>query len=217
MSDSNACPECRHVFPSGARCHTPALRGKQLCYSHARSRTLIDNNRYRQHSVALPPLEDRSAIQMALNEVVAAIAAEKINHRTAGHLLYAISIASQNLTRIEKLPAGDPVEHYEEHIEEVIVSDTPEEERKEISYSEDFHLPSSDQSETHEYDSEPQKQVTVEPETCRPLSSREHKELDEKHRIFLERHYAAYPVSPPPISLEPCPPASGIDTPPPQV
>jgi hypothetical protein len=213
MSDSKPCPECRHVFPSGARCHSPALRGKQLCYYHSRSRTLIDNNRYRSHSVALPPLEDRSAIQMALNEVVAAISADKINQRTAGHLLYAISIASQNLTRLEKLPASEPVEDFEEHFEEVIVPVENGEERKDISYSQDFHLPSPDKSETHEYDSEPSKPIIVEQKPYRPLSSREYKELDEKNRIFLEQHFAAQSARSASTELEASPPPSACDPP----
>ena len=27
---------CRHIMPSGAKCHTPALRGKPYCYYHTR-------------------------------------------------------------------------------------------------------------------------------------------------------------------------------------
>lgn len=131
MSESKACPECRHIYPSGARCHAPALRGKPLCYYHSRNRTLVDHNRYRQRSVALPPLEDRAGIQIAINEVVAAITAQKISDRTAGRLLYAIQLASQNLTRAkeEQLAARDAVEMYEDIFEEPTATDVPEAER----------------------------------------------------------------------------------------
>lgn len=110
MSQPSCYPECRHILPSGSKCHAPALRGKALCYHHYRTRDLVEANRARKRSVALPPLEDRASIQMALNQVFSALAASKIDVRLAGLYFYGINIAAQNLTRAEQFPSPDPVE-----------------------------------------------------------------------------------------------------------
>ncbi|MFP5206707.1 MAG: hypothetical protein ACLGSH_15235 [Acidobacteriota bacterium] len=110
MASSFRYPECRHILPSGCRCKSPALRGRTLCFYHARASNLVEVNRPRKHSVALPPLEDRAAIQMSISEVVAALAAGKLSRREAGTYLYAIDLAGRTLTRIEQLPPPDPLE-----------------------------------------------------------------------------------------------------------
>jgi hypothetical protein len=106
----NSCPQCRHILPSGRRCQQPALREKPFCHHHCRSRNLVQANRARNHSIALPPLEDRSAIQMSIDVVLAALDAGKINRRTAATYAYAIKIGSDNLSRMEKEPPLEPVE-----------------------------------------------------------------------------------------------------------
>ncbi|MFP5206651.1 MAG: hypothetical protein ACLGSH_14955 [Acidobacteriota bacterium] len=108
MSESSSrCPECRHIMPGGRKCHALALKDKPFCHAHLRRSALIEANRARQHSVALPPLEDWAAIQMSLDEILAAFAAHKISRREAGTYLFAIQIASRNphLDRVEMLPA----------------------------------------------------------------------------------------------------------------
>jgi hypothetical protein len=44
-------------------------------------------------------MKDRSAIQLALGQVLSAINSSKINARSAGQLLYGIQIASDNIRR----------------------------------------------------------------------------------------------------------------------
>ncbi|MFP5204565.1 MAG: hypothetical protein ACLGSH_04335 [Acidobacteriota bacterium] len=107
---SQGCLECHHIFPGGRKCGAIALKGQTLCYAHANQQHLIEVNRARCHSVALPPLEDRAAIRMAIDEVLAALAASKITRCTASTYLYAIDLASRNLTRIEQLPPPAPHE-----------------------------------------------------------------------------------------------------------
>ena len=31
-------PECRHIMPDGAKCHSPAMRGMAYCYYHTPGR-----------------------------------------------------------------------------------------------------------------------------------------------------------------------------------
>ena len=184
-------PVCKHIFPSGKRCHSPALRGKILCYYHARNRTLVDNNRYRQRSVGIPPLDDRADIQIAINEVAAAVMADKISDKKAAKLLYAIQLSSQNLARAkeEQLASLEPVEMYEEIYEETVVSDTPDEERGAPdtgNYPRNYHLPELDNSQTHEYESDPPPPPRKETPHQSPFAS--HREANDFYKKQLEWH-----------------------------
>ena len=104
--------ECRHIMPNGARCHSPALRDKNYCYYHTRlHRLAIPPKPAPANTPAatptpvipeplkLPILEDRSAIQVALSQVLDALGSSKIDPRRAGLFLYALQLASQNVER----------------------------------------------------------------------------------------------------------------------
>lgn len=165
MSESSPeprpCPECRHIFPSGKRCHAAALRGKPLCYFHSRNRGLTDRNRARTHSVALPPLEDRGAIQVALNEVLAALAAGKLDRKECWPYLAAIQMASRNLAlgkaEDQEIVCPSPVEAFEEKFDEPLAVSTEPGAPQETPAGSpaDLVLPSLKASASHEYDPEP--------------------------------------------------------------
>ena len=91
---------------NGARCHSPALRGKNFCFYHARLHTPGNQSGLVPVTVPaeaiplhIPFLEDRSAIQVALSRIVEALAASRLEPRRAGMLLYALQIATQNVER----------------------------------------------------------------------------------------------------------------------
>jgi hypothetical protein len=158
MSESKACPECRHIYPNGRRCHSPALRGKPLCYFHSRTKTIIDLNRNRDSSVALPPLEDRGAIQIAIDEVIAAHAAGKLDRHAIWPYLFAIQMASKNLAQAkEDLTTPEPVDDFEGRFGEPLAATDPEGEpdAAPIEKPSDLTLPRIDAAATHEYDLEP--------------------------------------------------------------
>ena len=108
--------QCRHIFTAGRRCQSPSLRGQDLCYFHQTTRP---DRRPPQHThpeaFTLPMPEDRAAIQLALGQVIARIAAGTLNARRAGLLLYALQIASLNLP---KATESDPETQVEEVIED---------------------------------------------------------------------------------------------------
>ena len=103
--------ECRHIMPSGARCESPALRDKPYCYFHTRLHRftaappigVMDN-------IRIPVLEDRSAIQIAIAQVLEALCSCRIDNRKAGIMLYAIQIASQNVDRCRSIIPSTTVE-----------------------------------------------------------------------------------------------------------
>ena len=96
--------QCRHIFVDGTRCGSPCLRGEQFCYYHHTTRRPIQNPTERQSrrsSFDLPLPEDRSAIQASIGQVLQRIAANQIDPRRAGLLLYGLQIASLNLPKPE--------------------------------------------------------------------------------------------------------------------
>jgi hypothetical protein len=107
--------QCRHIFPSGHRCGSPALRHEPLCYWHHTTRRPIADlaeRRARQSAKASFHLEipdDRSAIQHSIGTVLQRIAANEIDSKRAGLLLYGLQIAAINLQRSEPAKASQPL------------------------------------------------------------------------------------------------------------
>jgi hypothetical protein len=87
-------------MPNGAKCQAPALQGKPYCYFHTRlHRFTAEPPIGVMDTFRLPVLEDRSAIQVALAQILDALCSSRIDTRKAGLLLYALQIASQNVER----------------------------------------------------------------------------------------------------------------------
>ena len=96
--------ECRHIFTSGKKCQSPALKDHDFCYFHQSNRRVpqvreANLGLQEQPSTVvhhLTPLEDADAIQLALSDVVLALAANRIDPRRAQILIYGLQVASQN-------------------------------------------------------------------------------------------------------------------------
>ena len=98
---------CRHILTDGHRCQSPCLRQQEFCYYHHTTRRPIANprqRRSRRSTFELPNPEDRAAIQTSIGEVLRRIAANDIDPRRAGLLLYGLQIASSNLPKIKHAP-----------------------------------------------------------------------------------------------------------------
>src|SRR5277367_29050 len=83
---------CRHIRTSGGRCRSAALANQNFCYYHL-------TQRQQSITLDLPPLEDRTSIQIAISRVLASLAAGMIDRRDAGMYLYGIQIAATNMRR----------------------------------------------------------------------------------------------------------------------
>jgi len=98
---------CRHIFTDGRRCGSPALSQQNFCYYHYAHRTpVLANQRRRQRASGfditnLDGLDNPTAVQLSLSEVIARIAANTIDLKRAGLLIYALQVAGQNLRRID--------------------------------------------------------------------------------------------------------------------
>jgi hypothetical protein len=106
---------CRHLRINGGRCNAMALNGKAFCYFHMHNRRKPSTKPAQSNTVdygsipvnapvaptplhlEVPLLEDRTAIQVSITRIVLALAANEIDPKRAGLLLYALQIASSNL------------------------------------------------------------------------------------------------------------------------
>ncbi len=94
--------QCRHIFTDGHRCGSPCLPPKTSATTTtppANRRPTHAHARARRSTFEIPLPEDRSAIQHAIGQVLQRIAANDIDPRRAGLLLYGLQIASLNLLK----------------------------------------------------------------------------------------------------------------------
>ena len=88
---------CSHRKPDGVLCGSPALRGQKLCYFHQRDHQRsqqLARLRRRAETLRLPSIETLQDVQVALAEVIDALAANRIDHKRASALLFALQQAS---------------------------------------------------------------------------------------------------------------------------
>ena len=107
-------PRCQHVKMNGTQCGSPALRCRRHCFFHERIRreqAKIAADLSAQRLFDLPLLEDANSVQMALMKVIQMLGAGRLDHKTAGLMLYALQTASVNLrnTTFEVNDATDVV------------------------------------------------------------------------------------------------------------
>ena len=100
--NASLAPRCQHTKLNGDPCGAPALRGKGYC--------CFRNAALATETYALSLLEDPLSVQLAIMQVVRRIHEDKIDRKSAGLMLYALQIASNNLKRFTDCapkPPGD--------------------------------------------------------------------------------------------------------------
>lgn len=90
--------ECRHIMPSGKKCHSPALESRPYCYYHYKLQHFSRLESSTTHS--LYPVEDHRGIQIALTQVLTALNTPYMDTRRAGQMLYGLQIATQLVNRM---------------------------------------------------------------------------------------------------------------------
>ena len=99
MSMDNV-PRCQHLKMNGTQCGSPALRWRRLCFFHdriKRERAKIAADMTAQRRFDLPLLEDANSVQVSLMKVIQMLGSGRMDHKTAGLMLYALQTASINL------------------------------------------------------------------------------------------------------------------------
>ena len=150
--------ECRHIKTSGTRCESPALKGKAYCYFHFRAhqqrhRAVDRFAAFMAHKFDVSVLEDRSAIQLAISEVVSAMAQNYMDHKRGGKILYGLQLALQGIKHPQEIVAPEPVRDLCQNPEGEDIADQM------TVYEEGEKLPDNDQeNEQNRQDQDRQKQ-----------------------------------------------------------
>src|ERR1019366_18030 len=97
--------QCIHTNSEGIRCRSYALRNEYTCFHHRiEGITVFSNDAF---PLDLP--QDRESIQTAIADVLARVAANQMDLKRAGILLYGLQIASSNLGATSKSDAEPTV------------------------------------------------------------------------------------------------------------
>lgn len=75
-------PQCNFYKPDGARCGSPALRGRRLCYFHARPKP--------RPRVVVPQVPDPSDAPAVLNWTLYGLMTGTLDVKAAGKILYSV-------------------------------------------------------------------------------------------------------------------------------
>ncbi|NYF79679.1 hypothetical protein [Granulicella arctica] len=103
-------PLCRHIKANGIQCRAVALTENPFCYAHDRMHRF--HKSYRLHpmaksylnytnSIQLNALEDRESVQLAISQVVNALATNQLESKRAAVLLYGLQLAARNITLLK--------------------------------------------------------------------------------------------------------------------
>ena len=104
---------CRHIKTNGLQCQGVALTKSPFCYFHDRLHKRHVPYRFTaatqgylmpgQH-IQLGPLEDRDSVQVALSQVINALATGNLDTKRATALLYGLQLASANAAGLRPDP-----------------------------------------------------------------------------------------------------------------
>jgi hypothetical protein len=95
---------CQQIKLDGEPCRAAALRGKKFCYYHLHSgpppKDVSNLGAIPQVQFHLPLLDDATSIQATITLVCEHLLHRRLEPKKAGILLYAMQVASSNLSRL---------------------------------------------------------------------------------------------------------------------
>jgi len=99
---------CSHIIPAkppnrARRCGSPALRGESFCYFHHPTRAPVRNlherraRRLARQAFTLDYPTNQDELQFVLRDLVTRLAANQIDPRRAGQIIYALQTAARGM------------------------------------------------------------------------------------------------------------------------
>ncbi|MGA2236848.1 MAG: hypothetical protein ABSG23_15365 [Terriglobales bacterium] len=105
-SDRYSDEACQQIKLDGEPCRAAALRGKKFCYYHLHSgpppKDVSNPGIIPQVQFHLPLLDDATSIQATISLVCEHLLHRRLEPKKAGILLYAMQVASSNLSRMNE-------------------------------------------------------------------------------------------------------------------
>jgi hypothetical protein len=89
------CNECRHIMPTGRRCHSPALRGMAYCYYHQKLHKTLNASKPAHKRLKISPVEDTQGVLRAISQVFEALGKARIDDRTANAFMNGLQLATR--------------------------------------------------------------------------------------------------------------------------
>jgi hypothetical protein len=106
FSDKYSDEPCQQTKLDGEPCRAAALRGKKFCYYHLHSgpppKDVSNPAVIPQVQFHLPLLDDATSIQATISVVCEHLLHRRLGPKKAGILLYALQVASSNLSRLNE-------------------------------------------------------------------------------------------------------------------
>ena len=93
---------CRHIMPTGRRCHSPALRGMAYCFNHQKLHVALNRSKHSHNRFELASIETSEGVQLAIAQVCDALGKARIDEKRAGIMMYGLQLATQLVPRSSK-------------------------------------------------------------------------------------------------------------------
>jgi hypothetical protein len=120
IASANEAPRCQHIRMSGARCGSPARRGKRFCQLHQVVAEVKELDRM------LAPNGEATALQLALWQVMRVLRGPAPDHEACRLMLHALEIAGANLKNF----AAEQADHARSSNAQTAAKEKREEPRK---------------------------------------------------------------------------------------
>ena len=121
---------CGYLKTSGGRCGSPAIRGQEFCFYHARlAHSMPMTLMFQEENLNMPPggipvasfempfLDDAAAIQIGFMQLIHGVAHFRLERWRARTILLALLGASANLKELDKAVA-EGGKHWQELVEQ---------------------------------------------------------------------------------------------------
>jgi hypothetical protein len=102
--------KCTHTLSSGSTCKSPAVRGSKLCFNHTPNQTSRRKQRCEYEPFELPPLQNKSAVLVAISEVLYRLAMRRIKRSEADTLIHGLTVVARLMTEVDESTAESPME-----------------------------------------------------------------------------------------------------------
>jgi len=102
---------CTRALDSGNTCKSPAVRGTSLCFNHTPHENIKRRQHHEYEPFELPPLHSKSAVLVAISEVLYRLSMRGIKRSEADTLLHGLSLVARLMTELDQEVGACGMDH----------------------------------------------------------------------------------------------------------